>query len=80
MKRLLNKLTQNPKKHYNLNSHDQKKTFSLKPPIQIERSRMIGLTSPEVYNSIFEITEEHNNFELYSFPDSMSGGVSYGKV
>ena len=27
---------------------------------------MIGLTSLEVYNSIFNITEENNKFELYS--------------
>ena len=27
---------------------------------------MIGLTSLEVYNSIFNITEENNNFEVSS--------------
>ena len=30
---------------------------------------MIGLTDLEVYNSISNITEENNNFELYNFPD-----------
>ena len=41
---------------------------------------MIGLTDLEVYNSIFNITEENNNFELYKFPDDEIGGVTYEKV
>ena len=40
-------------------------TYSFKPPIPVEGSLMVGLTSLEVYNSIFNITEE-NKFELYS--------------
>ena len=57
-----------------------KETFHFKPPISIEGSWMIGLTDPEVYNSIFNITEENNKFKLYKFPDEKSGGVSYIKV
>ena len=30
------------------------------------KSWMIGLTSLEVYNSFFNITEENNKFELYT--------------
>ena len=41
---------------------------------------MIGLLSLEVYDSVFFITKENNNFELYNFPDEKSGGVSYEKV
>ena len=41
---------------------------------------MIGLTDLEVYNSIFNIPEENNKFELYKFPDEKSGGVTYEKV
>ena len=41
---------------------------------------MIGLTDLEVYNSIFNITEENNKFELYKFPDEKAGGVTYEKV
>ena len=40
----------------------------------------IGLTNLEVYNSIFNITEENNKFELYKFPYSKSGGFSYERV
>ena len=42
-----------------------KETFHFKPPISIEGEWMIGLTDLEVYNSIFNITEKNNKFELY---------------
>ena len=42
-----------------------KETFHFKPPISIEGEWMIGLTDLEVYNAIFNITEENNKFELY---------------
>ena len=57
-----------------------KETFHFKPPIQIRGDWMIGLTDLEVYNSIFNITEENNKFELYKFPDEEAGGVTYEKV
>ena len=57
-----------------------RETFHFKPPIQVERDWMIGLTDLEVYNSIFNITELNNKFELYKFPDEKSGGISYIKV
>ena len=41
---------------------------------------MLGLTDLEVYNSIFNITEENNKTKLYKFPDEKSGGISYTKV
>ena len=57
-----------------------RETFLFKPPIQIKGDWMIGLTDLEVYNSIFNITEENNKFELYKFPDEKAGGVTYEKV
>ena len=42
-----------------------KETFHFKPSIQIQGDWMIGLTDLEVYNSIFNITEENNKFEIY---------------
>ena len=56
-----------------------RETFHFKPPIQIKGDWKIGLTDLEVYNSIFNITEE-NKFELYKFPDEKSGGITYEKV
>ena len=43
-----------------------RETFHFKPPVSIEGSWMIGLTSVEVYNSIFNITKENKKFELYT--------------
>ena len=41
-------------------------TFSFNPPIQINGNRMIGLTSLQVYKSIFNINTPNNKFELYT--------------
>ena len=57
-----------------------RESFHFKPPIQIKGDWMIGLTDLEVYNSIFNITEENNKFELYKFPDEKAVGVTYEKV
>ena len=35
------------------------------PPMDIKEDWMLGLTDLEVYNSLFNITEENNKFELY---------------
>ena len=55
-------------------------TFHFKPPLQVKGDWMIGLTDLEVYNSIFNITEENIKFELYKFPDEKDGGITYEKV
>ena len=57
-----------------------RETFRFKPPIQVKGDWMIGLTNLGVYNSIFDITEESNKFELYKFPDEKDGGIAYEKV
>ena len=57
-----------------------KETFHFKPPIQVKGDWMIGLSDLEVYNSIFNITEENNKFQLYKFPDEKAGGVTNEKV
>ena len=54
--------------------------FHISPPIQVKGGWMIGLTDLEVYNSISNITEENNKFELYKFPDGKAGSISYIKV
>ena len=47
--------------------------FHFKPPIQIQGDWMIGLTNLEVYNSIFNITEENNKFDIYRGEDDKFG-------
>ena len=42
-----------------------RETFHFNPPISIQGSWMLGLTSLEIYYSIFNITE-NNKFELYT--------------
>ena len=42
-----------------------KETFHFKPSIQIKGDWMLGLIDLEVYNSIFNITEKNNKFDLY---------------
>ena len=54
-----------------------RETFDFNPPISIEGSWMIGLTDLELYNSIFNITEESNKIEFYKFPGDKIGGISY---
>ena len=54
--------------------------FHFNPPIQTKEYWMLGLLDLEVYNSIFNITEENNKFQFYKFPDEKAGGVTYEKV
>ena len=69
-----------PKETLEFKMVQSKQMFHFKPPIPIEGSWMIGLTDLEVYNSIFNITEQNNKLQLYKFPDEKAGGVSYAKV
>ena len=57
-----------------------RETFHFNPPSLIEGYWLIGLTILEVHNSISNLTEENNKFELYKLPDSKLGGISYEKV
>ena len=43
-----------------------RETFHFKPPIQIKGDWMLGLLDLEVYNSIFNITEENTKFDLHT--------------
>ena len=54
--------------------------FHFSPPNQVKGDCMIGLTDLEVYNCIFNKTEENKKFKLYKFPDEKSGGITYEKV
>ena len=60
--------------------NNSREMFHFSPPIQVKGDWMNGLVDLEVYNSIFNITEENNKFDLYKFPDEKAGGVTYEKV
>ena len=57
-----------------------RETFHFNPPIQVKEDWMMGLIDLEVYNSIFNITEQNNKLQLFKFPDEKSGGVTYEKI
>ena len=57
-----------------------RQTFHSNPPIQTKGDWMVGLTDLEVYNSIFNTTEENNKFERFKFPEDKIVGISYIKV
>ena len=43
-----------------------RQTHHFNPPIQPKRDWMVGIINLEVYNFIFKMTEEKNNFEHYT--------------
>ena len=57
-----------------------RETFQFNPPIQTSGDWMIGITSLEVYISVFNITEEDNKFEVFKFPAEKRGGITYEKI
>ena len=56
-----------------------RKTFHFNPPVEVKQNWMLGLVDLEVYNSNFNITEKNSKFDLYKFPDSKTGGISFEK-
>ena len=77
---LIEQYHRKPEETLEFKMNKPRETFHFKPPIQVKGVWMIGLTDLEVYNSIFNITEEKNKFDFYKFPDEKNGGVSYIKV
>ena len=57
-----------------------RETFQFNPAVEVKENWMLGLVDLEVYDSIFDITEKKSKFDLYKFPDSKVGGISYEKV
>ena len=72
---LLNNLTHaKPEETLEYKTTKPRETFFFESPISIKGSWMPGLTALEVYISVFEITEETNELELYTddFDDKFS--------
>ena len=59
---------------------EPRQTFHFNPSVEVKEDWMIGLTSLEVNNSIYNITEENKKVKLCKFPHEKNGGVSYEKV
>ena len=58
------KQTHNVEETLEIELKQPRQTFHFNTPIWIERAWMLGLTNLEVYNSVFNLTEENNKFEL----------------
>ena len=75
---LSDKLTRNHKKPLNLSQPTE--PFSLLSQISIDGFWMTGVTSFEVYNTIFIISQETIGLKIFTFPDPKKDGTSYEKV
>ena len=62
---LINQTHRKPEETLEFEMDKSKQTFHFNPPIPIEGSWMISLTSLEVNNSVFNITPKKNKLELY---------------
>ena len=43
----------------------QKESFSFDIPLELPEKRMMGVTSLEVYNTVYNITEKNNKLEIH---------------
>ena len=77
---LIQQTHRKPEESLEFKMNKSKETFHFNPPIQIKEDWMLGLVDLEVYNSIFNKTEENIKFKFYKFPDDKAGGISYTKV
>ena len=62
--KLIEQIHRKPEETLEFKMNKPRETFDSIPSKPIEGSWLIGLTSLEVYNSIFNITKENNKFEL----------------
>ena len=70
---LIDQTHRKPEETLELKMDKSRQIFHFNPPIQTKGDWMIGLVGLEVYNSIFNITEENNKFELYRDSSSKFG-------
>ena len=71
---LIEQIHKRPEETLEFKMTKRRETFHINPTVEVKENWMIGLTSLEVYNSIFNITEENNKFQIYKFPDDKIGG------
>ena len=62
---LINQTNRKPEETLEFKMNRSRETFNFRPPIHVRGDWMLGVTDLEVYNSICNITEETNKFELY---------------
>ena len=62
---LMEQIHRKPEEVLEFKMTKSREIFHFTPPMEIKEDWMLGLKDLEVYNSIFNIAEENNKFELY---------------
>ena len=70
---LIEQTHRNPEETLEFKMTKPREIFHFTPPMEIKEDWMLGLVDLEVYNSIFNITEENNKFEIYRAKDDKFG-------
>ena len=71
--RLVEQTHRKPEETLEFKMNKSRETYHFNPSIRIQGSWMLGLIELEVYNSIFNITEENNKFDIYRAKDNKFG-------
>ena len=53
-----------PQETLEFKMNKQKESFSFNVPLELPEKWMMGVTSLEVYNTVYNITEKNNKFEI----------------
>ena len=62
---LIEQTHRKPEKTLEFKMTKPRETFHFTPSMEIKEDWVLGVVNLEVYNSIFNITEENNKFEIY---------------
>ena len=54
----------NPQETLEIKMTEQKESFSFDVPLQLNEKWMMGVTSLEVYNTVYTITEKNNKLQI----------------
>ena len=55
-----------PQKTLEFKMTKQKEFFSFDVPLNLEEKSMMGVTSLEVYNTVYNFTEKNNKYKIFS--------------
>ena len=62
-----------PQETLEFKMNKQKESFSFDVPLELPEQRMMGVTSLEVYNSVFNITNKNNSFQIQLTDEQLNG-------
>ena len=62
-----------PQETLEFKMNKQKESFSFDVPLELPEQWMMGVTSLEVYNSVYNITNKHNSFQIQLTDEQLNG-------